>query len=154
MDPSERFFRSLYEKQYEKMFKLAYRMTGSIEKTQDLVQNAFLLALFRKEELMVHPKPEGWLMTALKNLIFNERRRSESHPEVPLESVIESLSVNDPEMPLELALPKQLSKEDREILICGLNSGCLMPRSGTGWGYRRGPAEADSIGPYSDANDF
>ena len=33
MDPSERFFRSLYEKQYEKMFKLAYRMTGSIEKT-------------------------------------------------------------------------------------------------------------------------
>ena len=39
MDPSERFFRSLYEKQYEKMFKLAYRMTGSIEKTQDLVQN-------------------------------------------------------------------------------------------------------------------
>ena len=56
-------------------------------------------------------------MTALKNLIFNERRRSESHPEVPLESVIESLSVNDPEMPLELALPKQLSKEDREILI-------------------------------------
>ena len=96
MDPSERFFRSLYEKQYEKMFKLAYRMTGSIEKTQDLVQNAFLLALFRKEELMVHPKPEGWLMTALKNLIFNERRRSESHPEVPLESVIESLSVNDP----------------------------------------------------------
>lgn len=117
MDPSERFFRSLYEKQYEKMFKLAYCMTGSIEKTQDLVQNAFLLALFRKEELMVHPKPEGWLMTALKNLIFNERRRSESHPEVPLESVIESLSVNDPEMPLELALPKQLSKEDREILI-------------------------------------
>lgn len=118
MDPSERFFRSLYEKQYEKMFKLAYRMTGSIEKTQDLVQNAFLLALFRKEELMVHPKPEGWLMTALTNLIFNERRRSESHPEVPLESVIESLSVNDDsEMPLELALPKQLSKEDREILI-------------------------------------
>lgn len=31
--------------------------------------------------------------------------------------MIESLSVNDPEMPLELALPKQLSKEDREILI-------------------------------------
>ena len=56
-------------------------------------------------------------MTALKNLIFNERRRSESHPEVPPQSVIESLSVNDPEMPLELALPKQLSKEDREILI-------------------------------------
>ena len=56
-------------------------------------------------------------MTALKNLIFNERRRSESHPEVPLESVIESLSVTAPEMPLELALPKQLSTEDREILI-------------------------------------
>lgn len=49
MDPSERFFRSLYEKQYEKMFKLAYRMTGSIEKTQDLVQNAFLLALSEKK---------------------------------------------------------------------------------------------------------
>ena len=57
MDPSERFF-VLFMRSNMKMFKLAYRMTGSIEKTQDLVQNAFLLALFRKEELMVHPKPE------------------------------------------------------------------------------------------------
>lgn len=93
-------------------------------------------------------------MTALKNLIFNERRRSESHPEVPLESVIESLSVNDPEMPLELALPKQLSKEDREILILRFEQRLSYAEIGAGWGYRRGPAEAGSIGPYSDANDF
>lgn len=117
MDSLEQFFRSLYEKQYDTMFKLAYRMTGSTERAQDLVQNTFLLALFRKEELMAHPNPGGWLMAALKNLIFNERRRFEKHPEVSLDAVIESLFVDDPDLPLELALPKQLSKEDREILI-------------------------------------
>lgn len=55
---------------------------------------------------------------------------------------------------MELALPKQLSKEDREILICRFEQRLSYARSGTGWGYREGPAEADSIGPYSDANDF
>ena len=52
-------FQKLYEDLHDKMLRVAYRMVGSVETSEDLVQNAFLLALFRENELMRHPNPEG-----------------------------------------------------------------------------------------------
>ena len=65
----------LYESLYETMIQVAYRVTGSVETAQDLVQETFLLALFQEEKLSRHPMPEGWLIVTLKNLARNERRR-------------------------------------------------------------------------------
>ena len=116
MDRPDIFLKSLYEAQYEKMFKLAYRMIGSTETAQDLVQEAFLIALFHRDELTTHPLPEGWLMLTLKNLVLNERRRIKNHPEVALESIAE-LSEAPPDTSLDMLLPKKLSTEDRKVLI-------------------------------------
>ena len=116
MDRADIFLKSLYETQYEKLFKVAYRMIGSTESAQDLVQEVFLLALFHQDELSTHPLPEGWLMITLKNLVLNERRRMKSHPEVPLGSIVE-VSGEEPSTPLDMLLPKKLSEEDRKILI-------------------------------------
>lgn len=110
------FLQSLYEKQYEKMLRFAYRMAGTAEDAQDLVQETFLLALFSQDKLSGHPNPEGWLMKTLRNLALNERRRVQAHAAVPLDSVADLLG-REPELPLELMLPGQLSREDREILI-------------------------------------
>lgn len=115
-DLPDAFLKSLYEMQYEKMIKIAYRMLGDMESAQDLVQEVFLLALFHQDELSVHPLPEGWLILTLKNLVLNERRRIKKHPEVPLESIAE-LSGEPPFVSLDTLLPKQLSAEDRKILI-------------------------------------
>lgn len=116
MEAFDAFLKTLYEAQYEKMFKLAYRMVGSVELAQDLVQEVFLIAMFHQDELSVHPLPEGWLMITLKNLALNERRRVKRHPEVSLESVIE-LADKPPGSLLEFVLPKQLSEEDKKVLI-------------------------------------
>ena len=109
-------FQKLYEDLHDKMLRVAYRMVGSVETAEDLVQNAFLLALFRENELMQHPNPEGWLMRVLQNLALNERRRVKRHPETSLDSLL-NLAGETPANALEDMLPKQLSKADREILL-------------------------------------
>lgn len=109
-------FQKLYEDLHDKMLRVAYRMVGSVETAEDLVQNSFLLALFRENELMQHPNPEGWLMRVLQNLALNERRRVKRHPETSLDSLLD-LAGETPANALEDMLPKQLSKADREILL-------------------------------------
>lgn len=116
MASSPDMFRSLYEAQYEKMIRFAYRMIGNIESAQDLVQEVFLLALFHQIDCSTHPNPEGWLMKTLKNLILNEQHREQRHLKVPLES-IEQAFEQELETSLDLILPKQLTKDEREILI-------------------------------------
>lgn len=110
------FIPSLYEEQCEKMLKFAYRMIGSIETAQDLVHEAFLLALFNQDKLANHPNPEGWLMKTLRNLTLNERRRIKNHATVPLE-LVDNYIGKELGTSLDLLLPKQLSKEEREILV-------------------------------------
>ena len=110
------FLKQLYETQYEKMFQVAYRMTGSVETTQDVVQDAFLLALFQQEKLAQHPFLEGWLMITVKNLALNERRKGKRHPTVPLDSFVYNAD-HAQECPLEAILPRQLKPEEKQILL-------------------------------------
>lgn len=116
MNRSNTFLQRLYESQHERLFKVAYHMVGSTELAQDLVQDVFLYALFRIDELRAHPSPEGWLMLTLRNFVQNERRRIKNHPTVPLEAV-EAFPGKPPDLPLELYLPKGLSKAERTILL-------------------------------------
>ena len=115
-ESAESFLHLLYTTQYAKLVKAAYRMAGSMESAQDLVQQVFLLALVREKDLALHPLPEGWLMLTLHNLVKNERRRRESHPEAPLDDVAGSAG-QEPPGSVEDILPRELSPEDREILI-------------------------------------
>ena len=108
----------LYEELHDKMLRVAYRMVGSTESAEDLVQHAFLLALFQEDNFMKHPSPEGWLMRTLQNLALNERRRMKRHPDISLESLLNMVGTDPSNLnSVEDILPQQLSKQDREILI-------------------------------------
>ena len=110
------FLQTLYENNYEKMLKFSYRMLGTRADAQDLMQETFLLALYHQTKLYNHPNPEGWLMKTLRNLSLNEQRRIQNHPVVSIESIANTMG-SEHDTPLDLLLPKQLSKEEREILI-------------------------------------
>ena len=106
----------LFEQQYKRLTRTAYRLTGSMELAEDLVQDTFLLAFVRYKDLADHPCISGWLSKTLNNLIRNENRRLENHPEIPLEYI------NDypaPELPVSLdeIIPLRLPTEDRQILV-------------------------------------
>ena len=59
LDGDNELIHTLYLQLYEKLFRVAYRMMGSSESAEDLVQQTFLLALFQGEALRAHPCPEG-----------------------------------------------------------------------------------------------
>lgn len=110
-----------YKACYPRMYRVAYRLTGSTEMAEDLIQDAFLLALFQRDKVASHPKPEAWLMVTLVNLAKNERRRKSSE-EVSLETLFH---LPAPETPgkIEELLPTGLSPEDRQVLIWRFEEG-------------------------------
>ena len=111
----DRLISSLYETQYDKLYKVGYRLTGDAELTQDLIQDVFLLALFRREQFTGHPKQEAWLMKVLTNFIKNERRKLSSR-DVSLEELFEVAAPTAPD-PLDALLPSRLPQEARDVLI-------------------------------------
>ena len=115
LDGDNELIHTLYLQLYEKLFRVAYRMMGSSESAEDLVQQTFLLALFQGEALRAHPCPEGWLMKALHNLAINERRRTARRQEIPLDTLFDQ--------PLAETLPRQLSPQDREVLLWRFEQG-------------------------------
>ncbi len=109
------YIKGLYLSEYDKMVKVAQHQTGDTELSLDLVQDTFVLAMRRYDELRQHPNPEAWLMLTLHNLIRNEFRRSYKHPIISLDE-LENFSTTD-NCPLSEMLPSDLSAEDRKILI-------------------------------------
>lgn len=117
MDRDEKqFFEELYRSNRDLMLRYAYRLIGSVEKAEELVQEAFVLALLHEDELLRHPKPRSWLFVTLKYQLLNERRRKSSYSELPLESFA-GLAAEAPGEPLEAALPRELSEEERRLLV-------------------------------------
>lgn len=115
MNQSNRPFQELYESLHDTMLRVAYRMVGTVETAEDLVQDTFLLALFQKDRLALHPSPEGWLMRALQNLARNEQRRLNNHSHVSLDSLLGISGGIWPDSLVDI-LPKQLSEQDQKIL--------------------------------------
>lgn len=109
------FIGPLYQAEYNRLFRAAYRKTGSAETAQDLVQDTFLLAIFHQEKLARHPKPAAWLMLTLCKLAANQRRLR-SNRDIPLDEAAE-VPEQGPEMPLSELLPVQLKNGERELLI-------------------------------------
>lgn len=109
------FIVPLYRQEYDKMFRVAYRLCGSAETAKDLIQDTFLLALFHVKELTEHPKPAAWLMITLTNLIKNENRRMENR-NLSIDTLFH-LPASAPPTKLDELLPISLSPQDRQVLI-------------------------------------
>lgn len=122
----DKLISSLYQTQYKKMYKVGYRMTGDEELAQDMVQDAFALAIFRLDVFAQHPDQEAWLMRTLTNLIKNERRRLSAR-NVALDDP-DAIAAPIPEEGLDVLFPSRLPQRDRDILI---------------WRYERGMGYRD-----------
>ena len=116
MPDRDSFISQLFEQQHKRLIRTAYRLTGNMELAEDLVQDTFLLAFARYEDLTGHPCIGGWLSTVLKNFIQNENRRLENHPEIPLEYINDHPA---PELSVSLdeILPLHIPAEERQVLI-------------------------------------
>lgn len=115
------WFDALYQKEYDRLYGVAYRMTGNTETAHELTQDAFLWAWLHREKLLNHPKPGGWLMKTLTNLVKNENRRFSSR-ELSLEDQFQ-LPAPEVDRGIGEVLPIQLPEEDRRILVWRFEEG-------------------------------
>ena len=109
------WFTALYHEKYDKLYRVAYHLTGSVETGEELVQEAFLLAFIRGGKFWNHPVPEAWLMQTVNNLARNENRRFSSK-EISLETQFQ-LAAPETDPGIGELLPSRLPEKDREILI-------------------------------------
>lgn len=101
---------------YEPLYRYAKRLTGSAEQAEDFVQEAFLIALERLDQLIEPDRAGGWLRTTLRNLFLaslrRERRRSSGFDfdgvatsvESPSEELLDLPRALD-ELPAEFRVP-------------------------------------------------
>lgn len=103
---------------YEPLFRYALRLSGSSAHAEDLVQETFLVALERLDQLVEPDRAVGWLRTTLRNLFLaNLRREKRRSGGFDLESVEAPIETGREEL---LDLPKaldQLSADYRIPLI-------------------------------------
>lgn len=116
MEDRDELIKRLFEKEYERLIKKAYRLSGDIYRAQDLVQETFLFALVHYLELTTHPNPGAWLSTVLFNLAMNDRRRWDNARSVSLEEMGDIFPAEPMDTLLEI-MPKELRKDEKQMLV-------------------------------------
>ena len=81
--PSDEF-RELYQKNWQTVFALGYRMTGNAADAEDVLQTVFLRLLTNQTLLDEARSPEGYLRRAAVNTAIDVLRRRRTRVEVEL----------------------------------------------------------------------
>jgi len=111
------FLNDLFQQEYLNLFRYTLRLTGDEERSKDLLQDAFSIALSHRDELIRHPAPAGWLKRVVLNLIRNERQKMKNYMEVSMEELPDHFLTQMDHGSLDEILPVTLSNEERNLLI-------------------------------------
>ena len=85
MDNRQReMIHTLMNQHSKPMVQAAYRRIGDWHLAEDLVQETFLTACWKANQICSHTNPTAWLYKTLNNLIMRELHRS-YHKEVALD---------------------------------------------------------------------
>lgn len=107
---------ALHEECSPKMIQMAFRATGDYHLAQDLVQETFLTATLKIDQLVSHQQPYLWLYKTLYYILQREQSRAYHSREFELIEGAHA-SKGDISEKLEYMLPKGLSDDERELLI-------------------------------------
>lgn len=109
------FVERLYLAYADKLYRYAFRRVKSEECAKDLLQDVFILACEKSEELMEHPNYLGWLYKAMNFLILQIQCNA-GKDIVPLEEC-RNIASGPVSIPLEMILPFELSEVERKIFL-------------------------------------
>lgn len=78
---------SLFRAHYDRVFRTAYRVTGSLGDAEDVLQTVFL-RLVQRTDLDLSPSPESYLSRAAVNASLDLLRKRSRSRAVPLDDVV------------------------------------------------------------------
>jgi RNA polymerase sigma-70 factor, ECF subfamily len=99
---------NLFREYYDRVFRAAYRITGSYVDAEDVLQTVFLRLARRNEDIDLTPNPEGYLLRAAVNAALDLVRSRVRSKSVPLEDMETELTANP-------RLSPEAQHEDREL---------------------------------------
>lgn len=120
MANQDEWFDKLYIENSPRLMKLAIRLLRNQHIAEELVNQAFLILLYKRNDLIHHPNLNGWLSQTLKNLIADELKSAKHRLEFPLIEDVNILKADFGdiyEQPLSELLPKGLTSKEQEILV-------------------------------------
>ena len=117
MTERNQWFIKLYQEPSARLFKQAFYVLRDRHLAEDLVEETFLILLYKQKDLLTHPNIGGWLSQTLKHLILDETKSARHRLETPLIHDTFAFTVDTYHEPLEDLLPKELSPKEREILV-------------------------------------
>ena len=68
-------FEQLVRPHFERLYRLAWRLTGAREEAEDLFQELLIKAYGKLDDLVQIDEPGSWLCRVMYNLFIDERRR-------------------------------------------------------------------------------
>lgn len=73
MDASQ--FKRCFLPCHERMYRMAWRLTGNAQAAEDLVQEAFLKLWLKRDALQISSSAETFCVTTVKNLFYDQVRK-------------------------------------------------------------------------------
>lgn len=73
MDASQ--FKRCFLPCHERMYRMAWRLTGNAQAAEDLVQEAFLKLWLKRDALQITSSAETFCVTTVKNLFYDQVRK-------------------------------------------------------------------------------
>lgn len=116
---------ALYERWAKTMVHLTFRRLHNMELAKDLVQEVFVIACCKAEDMFSRgDNPKAWLFRALENVTMQQLRKGHLGREIPLDSMAEfSVATEHSMLGAHFLFPKELSKEEKEILLWRIDEG-------------------------------
>ena len=110
MDSHERQQRvaELIGQHYELLYRVSFRLTGSVADAEDLTQQTFLTAQQKLHQLREADSAKSWLLAILRHHFFRNRSRA-ARQSVPLESL--------PEPKISADEPAELNSEELQTVL-------------------------------------
>lgn len=116
------FIKLLMEKYSQHMIQLTYRRTCDHQLAEDLVQETFLTACCKPDQVCNHINPAAWLYDTLNKLTMRELDRAYRAAEV-CELDNELVGLTDVHLPMEYHLPVGLTARERELILMRVEDG-------------------------------
>ncbi len=100
----------LFREHHERVFRAAYRITGSVVDAEDVLQTIFL-RLSRRANVNLEPNPASYLHRAAVNVSLDLMRQRGRNASIPLDDVATILATNP-------GLSPESQQRNRELRAC------------------------------------
>lgn len=117
MPEENEWFDRLYLENSPRMVKQAAYLLKDQQVAEELVNETFLILLYKRSQLERHPNLPAWLNLTLKHLVIDELKSARHRLELPLNRDAEVSAEDVYRIPLSDLLPAELTPKEREILI-------------------------------------